>query len=771
MSKGYAEMMRIIREVEPHKPSTRLSSLGDTGTRTAQQRRAVDPKKLSQTLKGDLDWIVAAALLIGVIGTTWGMVWAVRERDRARESAKEALTAAEQTRRTSKFLTTMLASADPHESGNPTMTVRELLDEAAMKAQAELGDQPEVQADVFSTIGMAKRHLGQTRAAEQHLRKALELREWTFGAEHALVAESRYNLAWALHDLPDYPQAERECRAALEMRRRVLGDDHPAVAESLAMLGDLTKHTGDLKAAETYFDEALRILRAKTGDDDPRTLDALAGLALVYEEQSRFNEAETVLRRVVETQRRVSGESHPKTLTSMRILARIVGLNLGRLDEGEAMIREALTKNRALYPNGHKQTAWSLSLLAQMQESRGNLEEAQQTIRESLEMTRKVLGSDHIEVAWRLHHLADVLRRRGRNDEAELLLRDGLAILQRSYGDAHRETVWRRIGLCVYLRDKGEHTEAELLCAAAVSGAQKLWGARSIETARTLAQHGHTLGEMGRVAEAIPLLEEAYRTTKKHPPMAWVGPTLLKAYVEAADPAKPGDTARVVARMQEMAADARATLPKDSPELAGQLASLGWTLRDLKQWDEIIPLLEEAYQRSKEHPPMAWVGPALLKAYTKAADPAKPGDTARVVALTREMIAAARATLPKDSPELARQLASFGWTLLYLKQWDEADPVIREALTIREKVQPDAWTTFNAKSMLGAALLGRKKLAEAEPLLLEGYRGMKDREAAIPPQGKARIPEALERLAQLYEAKGNESEAAEWKAKFDAAAP
>jgi dipeptidyl aminopeptidase/acylaminoacyl peptidase len=62
MSKGFAEIMRVIREVEPHKPSTRLSSLGDTGTRTAEQRRAVDPKKLSHTLRGDLDWIIMKCL-------------------------------------------------------------------------------------------------------------------------------------------------------------------------------------------------------------------------------------------------------------------------------------------------------------------------------------------------------------------------------------------------------------------------------------------------------------------------------------------------------------------------------------------------------------------------------------------------------------------------------------------------------------------------------------------------------------------------------------
>jgi serine/threonine protein kinase len=61
LSKGFAEMMRFIREVEPHKPSTRVSTLGETATRTADQRRA-DVKKLGLILKGDLDWIVMKCL-------------------------------------------------------------------------------------------------------------------------------------------------------------------------------------------------------------------------------------------------------------------------------------------------------------------------------------------------------------------------------------------------------------------------------------------------------------------------------------------------------------------------------------------------------------------------------------------------------------------------------------------------------------------------------------------------------------------------------------
>ena len=45
---------------------------------------------------------------------------------------------------------------------------------------------------------------------------------------------------------------------------------------------------------------------------------------------------------------------------------------------------------------------------------------------------------------------------------------------------------------------------------------------------------------------------------------------------------------------------------------------------------------------------------------------------------------------------------------------------------------PDDWLTFNARSLLGGSLLGQKKYAEAEPLLLSGYEGMKQREDKIP---------------------------------------
>ncbi|MHC4145320.1 MAG: serine/threonine protein kinase, partial [Planctomycetota bacterium] len=58
---GYNEMQRIIREREPTKPSTKLSTLGDTLTAIAEHRRT-NPVLLRKLMRGDLDWIVMKSI-------------------------------------------------------------------------------------------------------------------------------------------------------------------------------------------------------------------------------------------------------------------------------------------------------------------------------------------------------------------------------------------------------------------------------------------------------------------------------------------------------------------------------------------------------------------------------------------------------------------------------------------------------------------------------------------------------------------------------------
>jgi eukaryotic-like serine/threonine-protein kinase len=98
--------------------------------------------------------------------------------------------------------------------------------------------------------------------------------------------------------------------------------------------------------------------------------------------------------------------------------------------------------------------------------------------------------------------------------------------------------------------------------------------------------------------------------------------------------------------------------------------------------------------------------------------------------------------------------------------WTEAETILRECIAIREKSGPDDWSTFNTRSMLGSSLLGQQKFVDAEPLILAGYEGMKNREAKMPASAKRRLGEAAERALKLYEGWGKNDKAAEWRAKL-----
>ncbi len=116
-----------------------------------------------------------------------------------------------------------------------------------------------------------------------------------------------------------------------------------------------------------------------------------------------------------------------------------------------------------------------------------------------------------------------------------------------------------------------------------------------------------------------------------------------------------------------------------------------------------------------------------------------------------------------NSPARASALAVRGSLLLSQKNFAEAELKLRESLAMRQKLQPDDWVTFDTESLLGRALLEQRKFAEAEPRLVAGYEGMKQREDKIPPQDKPHLIKALERLVSLYEAWGQVDKARAWR--------
>jgi tetratricopeptide (TPR) repeat protein len=211
---------------------------------------------------------------------------------------------------------------------------------------------------------------------------------------------------------------------------------------------------------------------------------------------------------------------------------------------------------------------------------------------------------------------------------------------------------------------------------------------------------------------------------------------------------------------------------KLQPTNSGMLAGMLSRAQELavSKPDEAVPLLRralEGYRKTKELDVFSRMLTVTLTVEL-AQVLVRTGRAAEAEPLFQSALERARKEFNPNQLALGNVLSALGWSLIQQGRWSEVGPVLHESLAIRERLLPDHWTTFNTRSLLGGSLMGQKKYAEAEPLILSGYEGMKAREAAIsPPYNKQLLlPEAAERVVKLYEAWGKMDKAAEWRAKL-----
>jgi tetratricopeptide (TPR) repeat protein len=206
------------------------------------------------------------------------------------------------------------------------------------------------------------------------------------------------------------------------------------------------------------------------------------------------------------------------------------------------------------------------------------------------------------------------------------------------------------------------------------------------------------------------------------------------------------------------------------PLTIGTAFNLGTTYHYAGCLDEAIRVFDEWLPRAAkvlpmDHPMFGSARNDGVETYARA------GRHDRAEPLLREAANLVKRQAGEGSGEYADLLVQLGRNLLEQKKWVGAEPVLRDCLAIRQKLEPDAWRTYNTQSMLGGSLVGQKKYAEAEPLLLKGYEGLKAKTQKIPPPARARLPEAAERLVRLYEAWGKPTEAARWKKELESLRP
>jgi eukaryotic-like serine/threonine-protein kinase len=148
----------------------------------------------------------------------------IRSRQMAESNAKEAETEAKKSQQVAQFLKETLEGVSPWVGlGRDTTLLREILDHSADRISQKLRGQPEVEAELRSSIGEAYRNFGAYEKAEAMHRRALVIRRKLFGAEHLAVAQSLDELGVVLWLQEEPAEAVTLLREALALRTKLLG--------------------------------------------------------------------------------------------------------------------------------------------------------------------------------------------------------------------------------------------------------------------------------------------------------------------------------------------------------------------------------------------------------------------------------------------------------------------------------------------------------------------------------------------------------------------
>jgi serine/threonine protein kinase len=492
----FDEVLRIIREEEPPNPSTRLSKA--EGLPNIAASRSSEPKKISGLLKGELDWIVmkalakdrdrryetanslaadierylhnetveacpasamyrfrkfvhqhklgvaagtavAAALLLGVAGTTGGMVWALRERKAAQANAALATTQAERSDQVAHFLEEMLKGVAPSVArGRDTTMLREILDKTAERIDKELEGQPEVQADLRVTLAQIYFDLQLHREVEALARHTLETVRAQLGGENIFMADALLQRGRALVYLRDFNQAEGVIRQAIAMQRKVRGPDSIRESTLLCSLAEVLRYQADIRGdraqqlaeAESAARASLAICRKSFSHDSDDTAWSLLALTLALQYQGKYMESETTIREGLAMRTRLRGHEHPFTAIDLKFLGAAL-MHQEKLKEAEQCVRESLRISQTMEGKGTIAQAETHSILGEILNKQGKLGEAETHCRAAVIIAKEQMGEDYLDLPMLLSALSGVLTEQSKLVEARQYAEQAVDICRR----------------------------------------------------------------------------------------------------------------------------------------------------------------------------------------------------------------------------------------------------------------------------------------------------------------------------------------------------
>lgn len=603
-SAAYAEIQRIIREQEPPKPSTRLTSLSNADATTIAKARQTARETLARQLRSELDWIplkamrkdrterynspadlagdirnyldgrpltagpesaiyrmrklarrnkglvaataaVAAALVLGVVGFAWQAQRVTVQRDRAIKAEQAAESDKRRAVATSNFVLDMLASVDPEKAKGREITVREMLNVASDQVGNALKDDPAAHASLRSTLGQSYYQLSMYREAADQLETAADLDIKALGPDNKETLTVQHNHAAALLSLGRIEDARKLLQHVYEARSRTLGPGSEDALASLSLLGFAAQKAGDDEGSLKVYKDALEAQRKSQGPTARGTLETLASYADVLHQMGRDEEADKAAQELIRDATTAEGADGRMTLMGQSIRAAILK-DLGKLDESERLSRESLAIKRRIYGLDHDETLVTENTLAQTLEQQKKYDEAITLLTHAAQASEKSVGEEHSSTLSYLGNLARNQQLVGKLDEAETLMRRVLAIRQKTSGPEAQPTLSVMNNLGLLLLDRKKPAEAEPIFRAMLAGVEKNMPADHWIRGQARMNIGECLFDQGKYAEAEPLMLEGFEKLKQtlpatHDRIAGAKVSLAKLYNAWGKPEKAAE--------------------------------------------------------------------------------------------------------------------------------------------------------------------------------------------------------------------------------------
>jgi serine/threonine protein kinase len=363
---------------------------------------------------------IFAALVGGLAATKRQANIARRQRDKAEEI--------------NQFLQRMLASANPRSVGKDVKVI-EVLGMAAESLEFDFTNQPEIAADLETTLGLTYLSLGQLESAEKHLKAALYTRHVLFPRKSLEVARSLHNYGKLLVEKSDFTRAEPLYMDALRTLRQIFGNRNHEVADVLESLGYLSGLKARYEESLRFYEEVLEIRREILGENHPDVARTMGKLGNVLTVLDRRQVAEPLHRQSLKILRRLHGREHPDIASS---IFNLVGtIYLEHAEEAEHLCLESVAMCRNILGEEHSDTIWALYNLAYVLIHREKYAAAESRLCEALARRGANLPDEHVVVASSLLLLGRALMGQDRYGEAKSAFEECLALRRRTLPAGH----------------------------------------------------------------------------------------------------------------------------------------------------------------------------------------------------------------------------------------------------------------------------------------------------------------------------------------------